>query len=185
MSHYICAVLSKRPEDVENLLAPYNETDERYFDFEPLPEANFNHMQGLYHKDELSESISFAEWLEYNGYATDGEQIGFMVNLNTKWDYWNELKPEQHPHLYPLKTDEKLNIMNHPKVKQIDFSADETVPYCFVTPDGEWHEWFNMDEFCNPSACYAQPNMQAYKEEWEETKQSYPDAYLTYVDCHI
>lgn len=139
MSHFICAVLSKIPKDVEKLLAPYCETDERYFEFEPQPRIDCEQLRAGYKEDKKAINISFEQWLEDYGYATDGEQIGIMLNPNTKWDYWNELKDES---LYPLKAGEKLNALNHAKVRQIDFASDTAIkmPYCFVTPDGEWHE---------------------------------------------
>lgn len=184
MSHFICAVLSKTPKDIENLLAPYCETDERYFEFELQPRINFEQMYTKYKKDKNCTNVSFEEWLEEEGYATDGKRIGIMLNPNTKWDYWTEVNDKS---MYPLKAGEKLNMLKHAKVKQIDFDSEMAIktPYCFVTPDGKWHEWFEMNEFCDPTAFGIWQDKQGYMEEWEEAKQMYPEAYLTYVDCHI
>lgn len=99
MSHYTVAVFADDPRDFDRLLAPYNESDEAYFEFHPVGR---NSLIEDYKKD--PKDCDFETWLKKAGYCIDENgQTGYMCNPNAKWD-WYTLDAREY--LYKLKPGE-------------------------------------------------------------------------------
>ena len=110
MSHFSVAVFSHRPEDVEELLAPYNERteDEENLEFEEASES----MEDIRARSFLS------RWYGYD-YNEELDACGYLCNPNAKWDWW-EIGGRWHNELR-LKQGEKCN---QAQLKDIDLSSD-------------------------------------------------------------
>ena len=122
MSHFSVAVFSHRPEDVEELLAPYNEQteDEEYLEFEEACES-MEDIRARY-AQEKQDSESFEAFLSrWYGYAYNEEldACGYLCNPNAKWDWW-EIGGRWHNELR-LKKGEKCD---QAQLKNIDLSPD-------------------------------------------------------------
>jgi len=90
MSHFVVAVLSHSPGEVEDLLAPYSENDEAYYEFHEED-------VGVYRLDyETNEKLqkdypTFCEYLENEwGYEYNPVKnvYGRYYNPNAQWDWW-------------------------------------------------------------------------------------------------
>ena len=105
MSHFSVAVFSRHPEEVEELLAPYNEQteDEEYLEFEEACES-MEDIRARY-AQEKRDSESFeaflSRWYGYD-YNEELDACGYLCNPNAKWDWWeiggrwhNELRLKQ------------------------------------------------------------------------------------------
>ncbi len=90
MSHFRVAVFSNDPRSsaFEELLAPYSETDENYFEFEPIEEESLDWNRKFY--DEHKPYPTFEEYMTHEGYINDPDsgELGYMHNPNAKWDYY-------------------------------------------------------------------------------------------------
>lgn len=91
MSHFNVAVFSYSPEEVEELLAPYNEQteDEEYLEFEKACES----VEDIRAEYELSkqDGEGFDTFVyRWYGYVYNEElgAYGFYRNPNAKWDWW-------------------------------------------------------------------------------------------------
>ena len=79
MSHFVVVVVG---DDVEGQLAPFNEQDEKYLEWQ---EADVDAL------DEFRKygfGMTYAEYCEENGYKLRGSKAGLMRNPNAKWDWW-------------------------------------------------------------------------------------------------
>lgn len=186
MSHFNVAVFSYHPEDVEELLAPYNEQteDEEYLEFEKAYES----IEGIRAEYELSKQDGEGfdafvyRWYGYI-YNKELDAYGFYSNPNAKWDWW-EIGGRWHNELR-LKQGERCD---QAQVRDVDFSRDaeaDTAFTCwaFLTPDGEWHEqgqmgWFGVGDDTKESRA-------RFTLELESMLKSSPDLWITIVDCHI
>lgn len=92
MSHFVVAVLSHSPEDVENLLAPFCEStdDPEYLEFvtaeEPMAE-----IQAMYENEGGRPDETLEQFVSrYYGYTYNEEldECGYICNPNAKWDWW-------------------------------------------------------------------------------------------------
>lgn len=93
MSHF-CVFVFQNPDScltVDDLLAPYCEQDEAYFEFQPAPET-MEELVKTY--DEVREKYSyktFDDYMEqYHGYTEKDGVWGYMCNPNARWDWWQE-----------------------------------------------------------------------------------------------
>ena len=122
MSHFNVAVFSYHPEDVEELLAPYDEQteDEEYLEFEKAYES----IEGIRAEYELSKQDGEGfdafvyRWYGYI-YNKELDAYGFYNNPNTKWDWW-EIGGRWHNELR-LKQGERCD---QAQVRDVDFSQN-------------------------------------------------------------
>ena len=122
MSHFVTAVFTRYGQDYEELLAPYNEQDEAFMEFEPCEETK-EELQAKYQevKDEYSYQ-SFDQFMkEYYGYHQDQDgQWGYFTNPNAKWDWYQE--GGRWDGFFRAKNGE---MVNSELVSEIDFSPDQ------------------------------------------------------------
>lgn len=122
MSHFITAVFTRYGQDYEELLAPYNEQDEAFMEFEPSEETK-EELLAKYEevKDKYSYQ-SFDEFMEnYYGYHRDQDgQWGYFTNPNAKWDWYQE--GGRWNGFFRAKNGE---MTNSELVSEIDFSMDK------------------------------------------------------------
>lgn len=88
MSHFVAFVFHDEETSIEELLAPYNEQDEEYMEFEPAVEST-EELMATYkeHKDEYEDIDDFME--NYYGYhQNDYGEWGYITNPNAKWDWY-------------------------------------------------------------------------------------------------
>lgn len=105
MSHYRVAVFANSPEEFEDLLAPYNEQDEMYFEFFPVSSEEVAERYDEYQQNSTIFD-SFNDYLSDYGYTKDPDtgQFGYCYNPNAKWDWYTldggewqfDLKPGEH-----------------------------------------------------------------------------------------
>ena len=206
MSHYPVAVFSVSPEDVEELLAPFNENtlDSKYLEFVVDEEGEFN---------------------EENG------EVGYFENPKAKWD-WYEIGGRW-SNLLRLKN--SFENCDQAQVRDVDFSPRQEVvkaleryweinvecmpltenesendfysvyspefykerygtkeeyvrlrssfsTYAFVTPDGGWVAQGEMGWFGVGTDTKNSEDM--YREKLEEMIRNNPYLWITIVDCH-
>lgn len=97
MSHFSVVVFS-HDGDYDTLLAPYSETDEEYFHFEPMIEdcdleSKFEEFKNGDNDEYKDKYATAEEWMtEYYGYIheVDAEAWGYMCNPDAKWDWYQE-----------------------------------------------------------------------------------------------
>lgn len=124
MSHFLVGVFCADIEDVDNLLAPYDEQNEDYFEFQEDTCEDIGTLRKKYEEDEEKGDITFEEWLkEYSGYVLQDGKLGYRSNPNAKWDWYDADGGRwSNTGLYRLKPGEKPDEWNRVKVKQMDFS---------------------------------------------------------------
>ena len=122
MSHFSVAVFSHRPEDVEELLAPYNEQteDEEYLEFEEASESMEDIRARYAQEKQDGESFEtfLSRWYGYD-YNEELDACGYLCNPNAKWDWW-EIGGRWHNELR-LKQGEKCD---QAQLKDIDLSPN-------------------------------------------------------------
>lgn len=141
MSHFTVAVFSHKPEEVETLLAPYEEEPENpeYIKFTPSSKPKSYWLE-MYEKNKDNYE-TFADYLECEeGFVVneDGE-VGSLGNPNAKWDWWMvggrwpgilKLKPgcdggRGRPSLIMGDVKYKENTCDQARVCDVDFSMDQ------------------------------------------------------------
>jgi len=87
MSHYAVAVFSDSPDDMsfDALLAPYSETDEAYFVFEPESEEEIRRHWERFVKD--NPRWTYRDFLKEMYDERDG-RCGHFHNPDAKWDWY-------------------------------------------------------------------------------------------------
>ena len=166
MTHYNVVVFDKM-ENVENLIAPYNEwvkvpwrfdgvcnSDDIELFVKNFPEDSHLPLQEMYEKHRERWHGNSTEWRfrkDKNG--NDIVEKWTTYNPKSKYDYYSIIGDDELP----------------------DF-----VPFAFVTPDGEWHAkgeigWWGMSWDEIPD------------DEWERIYSDAVDKYknFTLLDCHI
>lgn len=122
MSHFSVAVFSHHPEDVEELLAPYNEQteDEAYIEFETACESmvEIRAKYALEKRDGESFDAFLSRWYGYT-YSEELDECGYFCNPNAQWDWW-EIGGRWHNELR-LKQGE---MCDQAQVKDVDFSLN-------------------------------------------------------------
>lgn len=91
MSHYRVAVFANDPSEFENLLAPYSETDEQYFEYIPAnkPDDYLQERYAALKEKGLLKDTNFNKWLEDLGYIVKDGMICYYGNPNAKWDWYS------------------------------------------------------------------------------------------------
>ena len=90
MSHFITAVFHHADEDIESLLAPFNEQDENYMKFYPTDYSKEELEKTYKEVKEVLGCKTLDEFMrKYYGFIQneDGEW-GYMSNSNAKWDWY-------------------------------------------------------------------------------------------------
>lgn len=207
MSHFVVAVFSMRPEDVDMLLSPF---------------------------DENTEDGEYLEWVsdEDSDFNEERNENGYISNPNAKWDWyeiggrWNgalrmknsdrrsnqaqvkdvDFSPESDEYRHalrfwevnvegqPLRDDEKLSdffCICKPEYYRERYGAKECyaqscsefLTWAHITPEGEWVEqgemgWFGVGKDTKES-------ISNYRKDLKEMIEENPDLWITIVDCHI
>ena len=127
MSHFLVGVFCTDIEDVDNLLAPYDEQNEDYFEFQEDASEDLETLRKNYEEDEEKDDMTFEDWLGgYNGCVLRDGKLGYMTNPNAKWDWYDADGGRwRNAGLYRLKPGEKPDEWNRVKVKQMDFSPNQ------------------------------------------------------------
>ena len=127
MSHFLVGVFCVDTEDVDKLLAPYDEENTNYFEFEEDENVSLEELKAEYEADEEKGRLSFEEWLlHYDGLYLCNGKVGYRSNPNAKWDWYDADGGRwAKTGLYQLKEGEKPDEWNRVKVKQMDFSPNE------------------------------------------------------------
>lgn len=124
MSHFIVAVFARKGQDWEELLAPYNEQDESYMEFQPCDDTP-EELQAKYQEVKAKYSYkSFEEFMEqyYGYYQGEDDLWGYFRNPNAKWDWYQE--GGRWSGYFRTKNGEWVNCGI---VANIDFSPDKQV----------------------------------------------------------
>ena len=91
MSHFPVAVLSHAPQDVETLLAPFDEStrDPAYVEFEAADESMEEIRRAFEREKEPGETLEdfVSRWYGYT-YNAELDAWGYLRNPNPKWDWW-------------------------------------------------------------------------------------------------
>ena len=180
MSHFITAVFHRPGESVEPLLAPYNEQDESYFEFCPCgydPDdlrREYESVRDKYHY------ASFYDFMKrYHGCVRNQRgEWGWRCNPNAKWDWYQEGGRWSGF----FHTGDGADVSEE-LVSRIDFTSQDSLPWAFVTADGEWFEkgqvgWFGMSDDTPASR-------DAFSETFRRYVREHPGLMVTAVDCHI
>jgi hypothetical protein len=128
--HFTALVYAKSRDCAQELLAPYDDTNEDYFDFTPViskAEAE---------REAFNGSLTLEEYMHMGGYVQRGQTLGFLENPNGCYDYYGNEDPvfvTEH-YLRPgTALDDELSC--EPKDLSIRRKWDR-LPYMMVTPDG-------------------------------------------------
>lgn len=89
MSHFIVAVFTHDPDDVETLLAPYSEQDEKYLQFCPCEETKEElERQYACEKENYPDFDAFMR--RYFGYEKVRGVWGYWSNPDARWDWYEK-----------------------------------------------------------------------------------------------
>lgn len=96
--------------------------------------------------------------------------------------FWEEYVEGKDPDAKAYYTREYYLERFKTKENYIKYAA-RTVPYSFITPDGEWHSPGTMGWFaCDDSTA---ESWDAYVKEFDDFVLNAPDCYVTFADLHI
>ena len=172
MSHFVTAVFSRTRDEVESLLAPYNECDEAYYEFE---EVNLSELESCYHRylqQNPDSMLTFEQYVEDLGYTMHDGVAGYMTNPNARWDWWQiggrwagelNLKPDFADY---CEHDTGEMNSNQAKAVAVDFSGS---PAQHAEAEKFWD---NYVEGKNPEAEWDYWSPEYYKERYG-TKENY------------
>ena len=210
MSHYSVAVISRRPYDIDMLLAPYDENKivPHYITKAELIQSareSFERTRDTAYAEYLQDPVGFAE-------TVDVHYLDFIKNKFPKRFDWTDEDFYQYAirdwHKEDIQPDGSVYTEYNPdskwdwwyvrgnwvdgfpeygdKIKNIDPKVLESfTSYAVITPDGEWHAPGEMGWFACSTETDEEWNDWAahYKERFIDTAD--PNMYLTLVDCHI
>lgn len=140
MSHFTVAVLHREDQDVDELLAPYDES------IEVAPYVKYTRQQAIdrVHSWKGHEDMPDDEAYQYlaEDYETDEDgNLLTTYNPNSKWD-WYEIGGRWDGELR-LKNGESSN---EARISEIDFSPnDEDYEEAIKDWENEFNGWYNMD----------------------------------------
>ena len=141
MSHFSVAVLSHAPQDVETLLAPFDEStcNPAYVEFEAADESMEEIRRAFEREKKPGETLEdfVSRWYGYT-YNAELDACGYLCNPNAKWDWWElggrwsdtlKLKPgrkgNRADRTWPdTKEPRKRGYCDQAQLKDIDFSPD-------------------------------------------------------------
>lgn len=92
MSHYVTAVFHRPCQEIDELLAPYNEQDEEYMEFIPCQETE-EELKKKYQEVKQEHGYKSMESFmrDYYGYEQNASgQWGYTSNPAAKWDWYQE-----------------------------------------------------------------------------------------------
>lgn len=124
MSHYAVAVFSDYDDSYEfdRLMEPYNECDEKYYTFNPVPKEEINRRYEKHKINNPDTIITFDEFVKDYGYKIVNGQYGYYCNPNGFYDYYTL---DGKDYLFEPKRKEKLNG-NFYRKNQLDFLKKST-----------------------------------------------------------
>jgi hypothetical protein len=175
MTHF-CVVVFDNGENIEKLLAPYDENivmpeyvshkvgGEEWYRFLEYHLHDTTDTQGKPKEiDKEFPKLSLEELYELKGKEWNGKD--WRKNSDGIWENWTTYNPKS-KYDYYSETDHRLPAF---------------VPFAFVTPDGEWHTkgkmgWWAMSWDEKPD--------DVWEKEWQEEKAKYKGKF-TILDCHI
>lgn len=127
MSHFTVAVFSDSLEEIEDLLAPYEEgtNDSMYLEWVPASESMEEITAKFNEKNDGSETLNqfVKRWYGYD-YHPIHKNYGCLCNPHAKWD-WYQIGGRWED-ILRLK-DDPSDKCNQALVSEIDFSIDEEV----------------------------------------------------------
>lgn len=126
MSHFLVGVFSHDTEDVDELLAPYNEHDESYCELIPASEEAQREAREAYeNRDDPNESFDDFIWSHDGLQENENGELCYLSNPNAKWD-WYDADGGRWARcgMYRLKAGEEPDEFNRVTVSQMDFSLD-------------------------------------------------------------
>lgn len=197
MSHFTVLIIGNE-DRIEEVLAPYNEQDEDYFEFkEEYPDVKtavdgvmekvnkYDHAKDMGLVEKYEEFISKGEpeqvLFDWDNYKIEDGKVGNKNNPNAKWDWW--VIGGRWPDELIIKNDEGVAQAEIKDIKKECLKSLHT--YAVIDKDGEWHAPGQMGWF----ACSTETEEEA--EKWDnEFYQTFlehlpPATVLTIVDCHI
>ena len=177
MSHFCVAVFADSDTEFDNLLAPYNEADEDYFELFPLSDD----LLDIIKHSSIVNKCSIAEAAKDYGCKVDdnGNILGYRKNPRGYWDYYTlDARMYEFTFRPNVSEEDKLN----PR-KNMFLYNDNMYPYAFITPDGEWHSpgrvgWFGV-------STENEESLEKYIKEWKKWIMLDDNPYVSFVDCHI
>lgn len=126
MSHFLVGVFTHDTEDVDELLAPYNEQDESFCELIPASdEAQREARDAFENRENKDESFEDFIW-EYNCLReNENGELCYFLNPHAKWDWYDADGGRwANANMYRLKKDEHSDEFNRVTVSQMDFSMD-------------------------------------------------------------
>ncbi len=126
MSHFLVGVFSHDTEDVDELLAPYNEQDETYCELVPAAdEDQCAAREAFENREDKDESFEDFIWSYDCLRENESGELCHFYNPNAKWDWYDSDGGRWACcGMYPLKAGEEPDEFNRVTVSQMDFSMD-------------------------------------------------------------
>lgn len=200
MSHFIGLVFVDTNEtNLETMLEPYNEQDERFMDFEDRTEEVEAEYDAL--PDESKDGRDKAHYPDLDNFAE--AYFGYEKNLAGRYGYYHNLNAKWDWYAIGNRWDGYLIAKNGINYNQLDFddvdwekmfAEDEDgwnrIPFCLVDADGVWHEkgemgWFGMS-FNDKEADVWNNEVKTYIQQLAELPEEDREAITVYaVDFHI
>lgn len=88
MSHFTVAVFSHSPDEVDTLLAPFDEQSEEYYEIVPASRS-IEEYRAEYESANKNDYPTFEDYIEnYHGYIIEDGVVGYRSNPNAKWDWY-------------------------------------------------------------------------------------------------
>ena len=202
MSHFIGLVFADASTNYEELLAPYNEQDEDYCEFqdrtdevrerwEKLPELDASTYDDGTPNNSPCDKAHYPtiddlakHWFGYR--KNDEGKWGATYNPNAKWDWYSE--GGRWKGFIKTKDGEDCDACTFNEVDWDIMLKEENLPFCFVTAGGEWREKGNMGWWAMVSNEKGGNAWQKELTDYVQTlrNEGYADrVYVTAVDFHI
>ena len=180
MSHFTVAVFHYPNDDLDEILAPYDEniTVEPYIDM--TKSQAIEYVRTFFNfKDKTDEEL-YQMAVNIMGEVDEDGNIYSNRNPKAKWDWWTIGGRWSGM----LKLKNKDEYTDSACVEDIDFDDEPIVTFAVITIDGEWHEKGEMGYW----ACY---KANEDTDDWDSNFRKRfidtadPNWILTIVDCHI
>ena len=175
MSHFCVYVFTDTDmhdkTEVDELLAPYNEQDESFFEFVPLSE------------DEIKVNMEFGSYAseeemidDYNLCRDKNGHICTWENQNAKWD-WYQIGGRWKNGI------KKADGTFTNQCRVCEMENNPLRPFAMVTSDGVWDECGQMGWFAISDA--TDDSKEAFNKRFQQYVKEHPQEIVTVVDCHI
>ena len=97
--------------------------------------------------------------------------------------FWERFIEDENEDGYPSIFSRQYYLERFKTKEQYVKEMGRTIPYAFITPDGEWHAPGKMGWFaCSDET--AEDN-DRYTDEWDAYLRSDSNPYVSIVDCHV